>query len=306
MTHSRSQVDLNVSVMLRSIEAIDASIPNFPSDTIKTCFKCNRVLIEDIDSIPARFSKYFAVMTTLADGNLTGKHLLDVGAGLGVFISQAKCLGMIPTGIDIFIEYQGTCHQGAKCIFQAYGHSLEDAQQAFVSHDISKCPAPGQKFDFVTSFGMLEHIYGEDTRRFVVHNMVKSVAPGGSLILTCGPNKYFPIDLHHYGPKFVFYHCLPLWARQVYLRAFAKPGQCMDPKWLNGMKVTEIKKHILESEPDMHIVQAFPLWVRLANSRWWRLRGVCRVVTGIARLLTTINIEPVIILVATKPLSEQQ
>jgi len=304
MIHSRSKVDLNVAVTCKSINAINESIPNFPSETIKTCFKQNGVHIEDIGSIPKQFSKYFAVMAGLADGNLQGKRLLDVGSGLGVFVAQAKSLGMISTGIDIFIEYQGTCHRGAMCIYKAYGHSLDDAQRAMVNHDITKSPIPGKMFDFITSFGMLEHIFGEDARRNVVHNMMKSLTPGGSLILTCGPNKYFPIDLYHYGPKFVFYHCLPVWARRLYLHTFAKPNQCMDPKWLNGMRITEIKRHIFEFEPAAHIVQVFPLWVHCANSKWLQPPGVRGLATAIARITSALNFEPVIILVATRPFSK--
>jgi len=311
MTSSVTPDDLVQSVTRNSIDSFRAQLPNFPSDKIRTCFKTNGVLIDDarFASIPREFSKYFAVMAALANGNLRGKRLLDVGTGLGVFISQAKSLGMTPMGIDIFTEYQETCRQGAVCIFQAYGHAPEDAQQVFVNHDIMKSAVPGNGFDFVTSFGMLEHLFGEDTRREVVHNMMKSVASGGSLIIVCGPNKYFPVDLHHYGPKFAFYHCLPLWGRQLYLRAYArafpKKLKCRDPKWLNGMKVVEITKHIREIEPKAHILKAFPLWVRLARANWLRRPGVGGAVTRIAKLLSAIHVEPVIILIATKPIPNE-
>lgn len=295
-----SSIGLRTAITSSDIDAINKAIPDFPSDKLRRLFNKYNVPIYDVDQIPKSFSKYFAVMNWLAGGNLKGKSLLDVGSGLGVFVSQGKLLGMNSTGIDIFIEYQGACQQGAMCVYEAYGNSFDNAQRAFISHDITECPAPRGKYDFVTSFGMLEHIYGKEKRQNVIHNMMKSLAKGGSLILTCGPNEYFPIDLHHYGPKFVLYHCLPLWARGFYLRAFAKSGQCMDPKWLNGMRVAEIKRHILEVEPDACIAQAFPLWVSLANSRWMQRFGIRRVVTGVAAFLSMLNMEPVIILVVTK------
>jgi len=284
----------------KNVDAMARSIPDFPTEKIKQFYKRDGLDVNDIYSIPKNFSKYFAIIEALSDGNLIGKSLLDVGCGLGAFTSQAKSLGMIPTGIDIFTEYQETCYQRALCIFQAYGHSLSDGTSVFINHDITNNPAPKNDFDFVTSIGMLEHIFGEDVRKNVIHNMMKSLAPDGCLICICGPNKFFPIDMFHYGPKFIFYHCLPLWARRLYLHAFAKQGQNMDPKWLNGMKVTEIKKHILEVDPDAHIIQAFPIWIRLAKSKLLQQTAVSYVVTNVAKLLCWLNIEPVIILIVTK------
>lgn len=87
MTSSVTQGDLLKSVTLNSIDSFHAQYPNFPSDKIRMCFKTNGVLIDDarFPSVPREFSKFFAVMAALANGNLRGKRLLDV-------VSQSCCL----------------------------------------------------------------------------------------------------------------------------------------------------------------------------------------------------------------------
>jgi 2-polyprenyl-3-methyl-5-hydroxy-6-metoxy-1,4-benzoquinol methylase len=294
----QKQIDLGANVSLESIDAIKASLPDFPEEQIRECFQHNEVIVNE--AIPSDFSKYFAIMNALAGGNIQGKRLLDIGAGLGAFVSQAKCLGMTPTGIDLFTPYHGACYQGAMCVFQAYGHSIEDAQRALVNQDATEMTSLENKFDFVTSIGMLEHVYGTETRKRIVQNMMKSLVPGGSLLLVCGPNKYFPFDLHHYGPKFFAYHCLPLYLKPYYLKLFAKKGQCVDPKWLNGIKVSEIIQSIVQIYPNTKIVQGFPLWVRLARSKLLQKNFVRRLVCLLAKLLSVFKMEPVIIIIATK------
>jgi 2-polyprenyl-3-methyl-5-hydroxy-6-metoxy-1,4-benzoquinol methylase len=293
------KVDSIMDMSFKSIDNINAVLPEFPSAQIEKLFKRNNVLLDDVNKIPKEFSKYFAVMSDLAGGNIRGKRLLDVGTGLGVFISQAKCLGMIPTGIDLFTEYHDTCYRGAMCVFQAYGHSIEDAQQALVKQDMTNFVASENKFDFITSFGMLEHIHSAAIRKRIIQNMMKSLAPAGSLLLVCGPNKYFPFDLYHYGPKFLFYHCIPLLLKKYYLKAFAKSNQRMDPKWLNGIKVSEILQSIAQIDSNANIVQGFPLWVRLARSKWLQWNPVRSFFTALSELLSGLRMEPVIIIIAT-------
>ncbi|MEO8216225.1 MAG: methyltransferase domain-containing protein [Acidobacteriota bacterium] len=299
---SRSKsLDLYSEVSASQVTALGEAIPDFPERAVKVSFKEAGVACNE--EIPREFSKFFAVMSALAAGDLHGKRLLDVGTGLGVLVAQAKCMGMIATGTDTFTEYESTCRSGALCIFEAYGHSREEAERSFLHHDITEGPVP-DRYDFVTSIGMMEHIYGDETRKVAIDNMMKSVAPGGSLILACGPNQYFPIDFFHYGPRFVFYHNLPLRGRRAYLRAFAGPAACHDARWLDGMRVAEIRRHILESEPEAEVRQLFPLWVRASNSPWLRSRLVRAAAETAARVLSAINAEPVIILVASRPVTK--
>jgi 2-polyprenyl-3-methyl-5-hydroxy-6-metoxy-1,4-benzoquinol methylase len=295
-------VDLDVVVTRESVDAIVDALPPFPTEAVEGGFRSRGVVCNE--DIPRDFAKYFAVMAALVGGSLPGKRVIDVGAGLGVFVAQSRRLGMKATGTDIFTDYEGTCQTGAVCIMEAYGESAEDARRAFIHHDICGSNLSEGDVDFVTSFGMLEHICGKEPRRRAVRHMMAAVAPGGTLLISCGPNRYFPIDFFHYGPTFVFYHCLPRRGRQAYLRLFGRftaPGQSLDPDFLEGMRVAEIRKHILEAEPNAKVRQLFPLWVRVAQSRYLKPRPIRLLATAVARMLAALRAEPVIILAATKP-----
>ena len=278
---------------LADVSTIEALLGDFPAQRIQSLFTEQGIDIR-ADDVPRSFSKYFGLMKVMS-GDLRGKVLLDFGCGLGVFVSQASSLGMRAEGLDMFTEYSGRCLEAAQhvtsCISAA--NRARFTKLDFVAEEVNR------DADFVTSFGMLEHIHGAGARDRVVKKMMRALRPGGHLILTCGPNRRFPFDLHHYGPKFVFYHCLPVHLRGVYLRMFARKDQNMDPKWLNGMSVSEIKRSIV-SHGGEAIEQVFPLWIELAKTRFLNGTVVRGLAVTFANLLTYMQAEPVIILVARR------
>lgn len=282
---------------IRDIESISERLGPFPASAIESHFKEKGIGIA-VDAIPKGFEKYLGLMQSVAV-DLREKNLVDFGCGLGVFVAQASRLGMRAEGLDIFAEYGGECLNAAQCIVS----SISPASTPKLTRVDFLAEAVDRNADFVTSFGMLEHIHGREARRDVIGKMMNALRPGGHLILTCGPNRRFPIDLHHYGPAFVFYHWLSVGQRRLYLRLFARPGQNRDPKWLNGLTVAEVRDSIFASGGEA-VEQVFPLWVELARSNLLRNRVIRRICVAIARFFTRIEAEPVILVVARKRCTE--
>ena len=168
-------------------------IGDFPETDIKRCL-ANRGVAIDINHIPKSFIKYFTLISANCGNNLAGKSLVDFGCGLGVFVAQAEKLGMKAERLDVFQEYNGQCLPAArgisKCISPNSSPIFSTVDLVFA--EISRSA------DFVTSFGVLEHILGVQARNRFLGNMMNCLRPGGLLILTCGPNRRFPIDLFHY------------------------------------------------------------------------------------------------------------
>ncbi len=283
-----------VEPTLPEVRQMEAVLGEFPFSKIKSRFEDAAIKI-DLDKVPRRFEKYLSVMKAVAGGTLAGKSLVDFGCGLGIFVAQAARLGMNAEGIDIFSEYGGHCREAMSHIACCIAADCQPRSTLldFMNNEVCR------QVDFVTSFGMLEHIHGAANRDLIIRRMMQALKPGGYFILTCGPNKRFPIDLHHYGPKFVFYHCLPVRIRRLYVQLFARRGQNLDPSWLNGMSVNEIRAAIIENGGS-NIEALFPLWIRLGRHRLLNWPLVRQAAVAAAKLLCSLGAEPVIILIAQK------
>jgi SAM-dependent methyltransferase len=240
------------------------------------------------------------LISAFAENNLEGKRLLDVGCGLGILLAHAKSLGMKPTGIDIFVEYGNNCYAMATELLKHYNIPENESKEILRLMDITdNAGSLFNQFDFCTSIGMLEHISGKKTRDVVVQNIFKSLKSGGYMLLVCGPNKYFPVDLHHYGPGFIFYHTFPDSIKKYYLKFFGKPEFGTDPTWLNGIRVSEIKKAIRSADKNAEIIQAFPLLFQIDLKRkWMKNLLINKTIVLLGKFLTLIRTEPVIFIVA--------
>jgi len=260
-------------------------------------------------AVPLHFTKIFTIIAALSQGELRGKSVLDVGCGGGGFMAQALHLEMAPTGIDI---YSGQAHSraAAEKLLEAAGMPADEVatsvRDADITHSLGDLEG---RFDFVASSGMLEHIPDKMPRTEAVQNMIRALKPGGTLLLECAPNARLPIDLFHYGPRYPFYHLLPDAAKRVYMRWIIRPRRPdlnevqIDPKFLNGVSVVEIKAAIRRVDPNAQIVQAFPLLTRLAVSKRWLRRRKAQIVIGaVSRLLVRLDMEPLILIVASRSL----
>ena len=251
---------------------------------------------------PTTFSKYLAMMERMSEGGLAGRSLLDFGCGLCVMLAQAHRLGMKPVGVDQFGEYRGRGYEAAKAILVDHGASPDEANEIARYGDVlDPDPAFRGAFDFSISVGMLEHIAGRENRRKIVLGLYDALKPGGSLFMLCGPNIRFPFDLGHYGPRYVFLHCLPRPLRAVYLKLFAR-SLFQDPDYLQGMSVNELTRFVREVDPEVRIRNGFPTVVKLMSSRESLKRPpLSWLVRAATRVLVALKAEPFIFLIFTKP-----
>lgn len=291
-----------IKITKKELEAaeflVKSKIPSFPLSVFTNPLFAKYNLMPN--KIPQNFIKYFSIISAFAHNKLEGKTLLDVGCGLGILLAQAKSLGIEPKGIDIFVEYENNCYSMATEILKHYGISEVESKTLLQYSDITNLDKSFfNKFDYAVSIGMLEHISGKNARDNVICNIFKSLKSGGYMLLVCGPNKYFPVDLHHYGPKFIFYHTFPDYIKKYYLKFFGKPEFGTDPTWLNGIRVNEIEKAIKIVDKNAEIMQAFPLLFQIGLKREWMKNSVVnKTIMMFSKLLTKMKIEPVIFIIA--------
>ena len=253
-------------------------------------------------SDPTTFSKYLTIMEQMSEDGLEGKSLLDFGCGLCVILAQAYRLGMKPVGIDQFGEYKGRGFEAARDILRYHGATSEEIEGiARYGSVLDSVPAFQGAFDFSISIGMLEHFHRKEDRRTVMLGLYYALKPGGSLFMICGPNIRFPIDFGHYGPKYVFLHCLPKSIRRLYLKLFAK-GQNQNPEYLQGMSVKELITFVKTIDPDVAITNGFPILAKLMSGREFLKRPPGSWLLQIViKALTSMKAEPLIFLIFTKP-----
>jgi len=251
---------------------------------------------------PTTFSKYLAMMERMSEGGLEGKSLLDSGCGLCVLLAQAHRVGMKPVGVDQFGEYRGRGRETAKDILLYHGATPEESESIARYGDVlDPDPAFRGAFDFSISIGMLEHFANKEERRQIVVGLYEALKPGGSLFMICGPNARFPVDLAHYGPKFVFLHWFPRPLRRIYLKTFAK-GLFQDPDYLVGMSVNELNSFVRQVDPDVKTTNGYPLMIKLMSGRERLKRPPLSWLVQLAvTTLVALKAEPFIFLIFTKP-----
>ena len=120
-----------------------------------------------------------AMIRAAAGERLNGGAILDVGCGIGAYLSALRAHTPHVFGVEAEGEY---ARQAATkgCIVQALGERL---------------PFADDRFDLVLSHEVIEHVADDRT---CVREMVRVLRPGGRLVLFC-PNRWYPFETHgHY------------------------------------------------------------------------------------------------------------
>lgn len=128
-------------------------------------------LYEDNRARLAVTARHYADVLQQLVGDLGGKRILDVGAGLGVFMDEVRARGATVEGLDIraaatrFLESRG------------YG-----AYTRLLPHHARLLPG---RYDVVTAWNVIEH---DDVPRRFVEAAARLLAPGGWFVLETPDN----------------------------------------------------------------------------------------------------------------------
>lgn len=118
-------------------------------------------------------------MIRAAAGERLNGAILDVGCGIGTYLSALRAHSHARFGVEVEGEYARQAAMQA-AVVQACGERL---------------PFADGRFDLVLSHEVIEHVADD---RACVGEMVRVLRPGGRLVLFC-PNRWYPFETHgHY------------------------------------------------------------------------------------------------------------
>ncbi|MEM3594693.1 MAG: class I SAM-dependent methyltransferase [Candidatus Jordarchaeaceae archaeon] len=167
--------------------------------TLYTSFQCHDLRLEK-----ARKISY--ILTRFCRDDLRMKTCLDVGCSAGVITSYLRPLFKKMVGID----------------YDPVGMSLITSEQKqeveFIRGDAMNLPILDESMDVVICAQVYEHV-PDDERLF---QEIRRVLKPGGIVFFSGPNKLFPIELHHNLP---FLQWLPpKWANR-YVQLMGKGNE---------------------------------------------------------------------------------
>lgn len=151
--------------------------------------------------------EYFARRVEMMErclGPLTGKRILDVGCGSGIFLHLLQKAGATVRGVDIF-------SRAAEAAHRCYGLEVEVS-------DCASADLPTSEYDAVTMWHVLEHCHDPLS---CLRNIRKTLKPGGLLaVLVPNADRLLlalfrgrfarwepPLHLYHFTAR-TLRHCL--------------------------------------------------------------------------------------------------
>ncbi len=149
-------------------------------------------------------------------------RILDVGCGVGRSVTALLDAGFDAYGIDL-------------PNLAPFWAAAKNPIDRFIQASATRLPFADNSFDFVYSFGVIEHVgtvngfgtLAEDyraQRAQYASEMLRVVKPEGRIVIAC-PNKSFPIDIQH-GPSDPLYQ-----AGKLRSWIFAKTGMNVHRTW---------------------------------------------------------------------------
>lgn len=119
-----------------------------------------------------RYQQYAPWMAeTMEFGAQAGKHVLEIGGGMGTDLSQFAAHGATVTDLDLSAGHLNLAKEN---------FTLRGLTGSFVLHDAETLPFPDDSFDLVYSNGVLHHT---PNTREVVREILRVLKPGGRAIV---------------------------------------------------------------------------------------------------------------------------
>jgi SAM-dependent methyltransferase len=216
-------------------------------------------------------------MIEQAAGERLQGHVLEDGSGVGVYLERMSNKARQTVGLEVEFERAQESHQRVDQVVCAVGENL---------------PFPDDYFDLILSHEVIEHV--NDDRK-VISEIVRTLRPGGRLVLFC-PNRGYPFETHgiywcgryHFG-NIPLVNYLPRWLRDrlaphvnVYTRSDLKrlcsglPLQVMQQTTIFGAYDNIIVRHPRIGSVLRSVLQSLertPLR-RLGLSHFWVLQKI--------------------------------
>ncbi len=116
-------------------------------------------------------------MIQQAAGERTQGVVLEIGVGLGAYLSRLAANAQQAIGLDVELERTIAAHTSVDQVVCGVGEHL---------------PFPANSFHLILSNEVLEHV--QDDRKSI-QEMVRALKPGGRMVIFC-PNRGYPFETH--------------------------------------------------------------------------------------------------------------
>lgn len=122
-----------------------------------------------------------------AAGERIKGRLLENGCGIGLYLEHLMPLGCEVIGLEYEFERAIVAKTKSDNVLGAAGEAL---------------PLPDNSFDLLLSNEVIEHVIDDQK---VVREMVRTLVPGGRMIIFC-PNRWYPFETHgiYWRDKYYF------------------------------------------------------------------------------------------------------
>ncbi len=172
-------------------------------------------------------------MIVRAAGERIRGRLLENGCGVGMYVEHLSKLGGRVFGLEYDFDRVREAAAHSPYIFNAAGESL---------------PLPSGTFDLILSHEVIEHVQDD---RLAVREMLRTLKPGGRLVLFC-PNRGYPFETHgiywrgtyHFGNKPLVNYLPRAWRNRLapHVRVYSKTDL---EKLFENLPVTFIERKII-------------------------------------------------------------
>jgi SAM-dependent methyltransferase len=116
-------------------------------------------------------------MIQSAAGKLLSGHVMEDGAGVGIYLEKMAETACQTVGLEVDLERTIETQQRVDQVVCGIGEHL---------------PFPADYFDLILSHEVIEHVQND---RRVIAEIVRTLNPGGRLVLFC-PNRGYPFETH--------------------------------------------------------------------------------------------------------------